>query len=523
MPEMKYINVLRGLLANRGRVDGLVATGEQMRQAVDNQTGKLIEKTNDLHMVVDNQSAAVNERLGRLNEAIGSLAGDLNPRLDRLIEAATNQATDTNKRLDAVIEAITNQSTADNLRLDQLIEAVRGGGSVEEAPAGTRVAAGQRAVQEVTSAGSDGASIKDRAAPTAAWLNASPAPLPLPLWTGNVSAKNGADGGRLRAPTNALGQYQPLLDALQPWKGVVPGGYRVNFLGILTDAHFGTMYGFDPATPDGGDRFTEVPSFDGTNGEWWFEVINWLAAAREARGHFTMITLGAFYGAQAVGAYRVLQTVNPMPCKLVAVEPVPENYLWTRKHFRDNGIDPDAHWIVNAAISDRNEPVFFPLGGAGSSANCMSTDKAAEREMLAKQLIAEGKAEDALRNLMLNNTTGILNELVPGQGVYGEVKLLSAVTLRDLLAPLDLIDYLEADIQQSEIRVFPPFIDLLRKKVRRIHIGTHGAHNHELLHDLFARNGWEIVFSYAPDATYDSEIGKFELNDGVLTVRNPDL
>jgi hypothetical protein len=125
MAEMKYINALQGLLANRRRVNGLVATRERMRQAVDNQTVKLVENTNDLHKAADNQSAAVNERL------------------DRLIEAATNQATDTNKRLDDIVEAITNQSTAANLRLDRLITAVRGGGSGEEAPAGANVAAAQ--------------------------------------------------------------------------------------------------------------------------------------------------------------------------------------------------------------------------------------------------------------------------------------------------------------------------------------------------------------------------------------------
>ena len=59
-----------------------------------------------------------------------------------------------------------------------------------------------------------------------------------------------------------------------------------------------------------------------------------------------------------------------------------------------------------------------------------------------------------------------------------EIKLVSAVTLRDVLAPFELVDYLDFDIQQSEIIVFPPFLDLLKRKVRRIHIGTHGKDVH---------------------------------------------
>jgi hypothetical protein len=358
------------------------------------------------------------------------------------------------------------------------------------------------------------------------WLTAeSPVALPLPGWMASVAAEpNTAHGSRTAAPTNALDQYQPLLEALQPWRGLVPKGYLVDFLGTLTDANFRRLFGADPATAGGADAVAEVPLLHGGNGEWWFETVNWFEAAREASHHYVMVTLGACYGAQAVGAYRALQIVNPLPCKLVAVEPDPENFRWVCKHFRDNGIDPDAHWIVPAAISDSNAPVFFPIGGAGSGANnCIATDFPAERKILAERLIAEGRASESLRNLMLSHTTGVIKDLLPGQGVTAEIKLISAVTLRDLLSPFELVDYVEADIQQSEARVFPPFLDLLKKKVRRVHIGTHGAEAHNLLHDLFAKNGWQIVFSYLPDGSYKSELGQFELNDGVLTVRNPGL
>jgi hypothetical protein len=72
------------------------------------------------------------------------------------------------------------------------------------------------------------------------------------------------------------------------------------------------------------------------------------------------------------------------------------------------------------------------------------------------------------------------------------------VTLSDVLGPFDLVDYLESDIQESEILVFPPFMDVVKRKVRRVHIGTHGKAVHWKLHDLFAQDGWEIVFNYGP-------------------------
>src|SRR5712671_4855233 len=49
------------------------------------------------------------------------------------------------------------------------------------------------------------------------------------------------------------------------------------------------------------------------------------------------------------GACRALQLLNPMPYKLVAVEPVPQNVQRIRRHMRDNGIDPDDQWIIEGA------------------------------------------------------------------------------------------------------------------------------------------------------------------------------
>jgi len=321
---------------------------------------------------------------------------------------------------------------------------------------------------------------------------------------------------------NDLERYADVFKGVEPWSGVVPAGYLVDFLGILTDARFRVPFGLDPAKVGGGSVTTRLPVIE--DGEGWFEAFNWIEAAREARGRYVMITLGACYAAQAVGAYRALQILNPMPCKLVAVEPEPENCQWIRRHMRDNGIDLDDHWLVSLAISERNDPVLFPVGSPGTGAqNCVSTNEQIAREIYAREIIGTGRVEEALRNLLIRNTTGLTKDLVPGSNFMAEIKLVSAVTLGDILGPFDCVDYLESDIQQSEILVFPPFIDLLKRKVRRIHIGTHGKDVHRSLHRLFEEHGWDIIFSYEPNAKFDSPLGKFTTNDGVLTVRNPAL
>ena len=48
----------------------------------------------------------------------------------------------------------------------------------------------------------------------------------------------------------------------------------------------------------------------------------YMYVSKSGDDRYVMITLGACYAAQAVGAYRALQMLNPMPCRLVAVEPL---------------------------------------------------------------------------------------------------------------------------------------------------------------------------------------------------------
>lgn len=333
-------------------------------------------------------------------------------------------------------------------------------------------------------------------------------------------------GDRQRHFANNMAPYADLFAGVVAWAGEVPKGYLVDFSGAFTDARFRTMFGVDPDAVGGGRVETRLPVIE--DGEGWFEAANWVLAARAARGHFVMMTLGACYGAQAVGAWRILQQLNPMPSTLVAVEPVPENCEWTRRHFAGNGLDPDRHWLLPLAVAGSTEPVLFPVGAPGSGAqNAIVSNSREARQYYLDVFTGPGAgaaaATTALRNLLLHNTTGLTRKLVADADFAAEVKLVSAVTLRELLGPFALVDYLEADIQKSEIEVFPPFLDLLRRKVRRIHIGTHGRAAHWSLHDRFAAGGWEIVFSFEPNARHRTALGSFETNDGVLTVRNPDL
>jgi hypothetical protein len=337
---------------------------------------------------------------------------------------------------------------------------------------------------------------------------------------GNLPAEAPPSGD---GPPTPMDAFADAFTGIEPWRGYVPEGFLVDFLGTLTDAKFRTAFGVDPETVGGAEQETRRPSLS-ADGEGWFEFYNWIAAARQARGQFRMVTLGACYGAQAVGAYRALMQLNPMPCKLVVVEPDPGNLAWIRKHFTDNGLDPDDHWIVEAAVSDRGTPVLFPIGAVGlGQADCTWTNHLSERKYWAQMVIRNQLSDEVVDQLIVGNRTGIKVPLVPEGPPLAELQYVSAVTLADILAPFDYVDYLEADLQHSEVIVFPPAMRQLDRKVRRVHIGTHSAKGHRELRNMFERTGWDIVFSFGPLQTHQTSLGAFHANDGVLTAVNPRL
>jgi hypothetical protein len=322
---------------------------------------------------------------------------------------------------------------------------------------------------------------------------------------------------------NNLQPFAGIFDDIEPWSGAVPAGFEVDFLGTRTCKKFLQPWGDNPGIVAGAHLQTARPRLrHGLNGEGWFEAVDWVEAARQARNRFVMVTLGALYGYQAVASQRALQLLNPMPYTLVAVEPDPENMEWVHCHMRDNGIDPDDQWLLHAAMGGTNEPALFPVGSPGSGAqNCISTNEEIARKNFVEGFIAQGRTEQALRNLLLHNTTGLRKDLIEGKNFMAEIKVVSTATLRDVLAPFERVDLLESDIQESEIVVFPPFRDLLKRKVRRIHIGTHGKDVHRYLLKMFHDDGWQIIFSYEPDSQHETIFGTILTNDGVLTVRNP--
>jgi hypothetical protein len=130
--------------------------------------------------------------------------------------------------------------------------------------------------------------------------------------------------------SNDLAAYEVLLRKVRPFSGRVPKGFLVDFLGMLTDVNICLPWQTTGVPVDGGEITARCP--DITWGEYFFEAVDWFEAVREARGSYTMITLGANSSAQAIDAYLALQQLNPMKAKLVGVEAEPQDFARMRKN-----------------------------------------------------------------------------------------------------------------------------------------------------------------------------------------------
>lgn len=249
------------------------------------------------------------------------------------------------------------------------------------------------------------------------------------------------------------------------------GGCRTlpNWIGALTRREFFVEdLGFVTVTP---------PPPDPVMLEW----VDLLEAVMGAEGRFTMLELGAGYGRWIVNAAAALRAYNGLPSSLTAVEAEPTHFRWLELHCNDNDV---AARLVHAAVAPQKGRVTFAVG-----------DPAAWY----------GQA------------------IVDENWSATQVETVDAVTLSDLLRPLDRVDLIHCDIQGAEAEVFEHAAPDVDTKVRRVHIGTHGAEVESRLRRLFASRGWENLNDYAAGAVGETAWGSMRFRDGVQTWANPTL
>lgn len=261
---------------------------------------------------------------------------------------------------------------------------------------------------------------------------------------------------------------------------------NANFLGVFVDV---TYANWNPS-PEGVVVRPDLPSLDTEEYPEWIDL---LEAVCSASHRFVMVELGAGFGRWLVdgaAAYRQLQPDGEL-C-LVGVEAEPTHFRWLRQHMERNDIDLASAHLIEAAVSSKSGRVMLETFG----------DPAADWG----QRIRSGPAW--LHRLRRHNEGTVVN----------------AITLRQALCEAEgLIDLVDLDIQGAEADVLTAGADDL-DRVRRVHIGTHGAEQERGLRTLFTHLGWECHADYPAFATVaETSWGgrNVAFADGVQTWVNP--
>jgi methyltransferase FkbM-like protein len=276
---------------------------------------------------------------------------------------------------------------------------------------------------------------------------------------------------------------------------------------------------------------TTLPAFE----EEYFEWIDVLEAVQQAQGQFTLIELGAGWGRWLVRAAAAVKATSKVPFKLLGVEAEPKHFEWMKQHFRDNGIDPNAHELIEAAVSDKDGEVWFYVGladgwyGQAIAPGPSEEEKAGQSTSAARNPRAglldgvRGLVPTALkpRPQPVTARAPELDQLVSGlsKGEHTEafMQKARAVSLTSLLQRFERVDLIDLDVQGAELDVLRAAATELDRKVRRVHVGTHSLENEVGLREVFRGLGWISRNDYSLQATHPTPYGEISFGDGVQT------
>lgn len=277
------------------------------------------------------------------------------------------------------------------------------------------------------------------------------------------------------------------------WNGEVDAGVTANFLGAFTRESY-----FENMVPHGEKRYvvTAYPEFE----EEYFEWVDLLEAVTTAHGRFTMIELGAGWGRWLVNGALAASRSSGVPIELIGVEAEPTHFKWMNTHFRDNGIDPSLHRLVQAAVADKDGNAWFLWGNSSScyGQRLVPATRLVPRKVC--ELLGRRREKPALR-----------------------ARKVEAVSLNTLLQPLTKVDLIDLDVQGSEFLVLNAAAREVDEKVKRVHIATHGHKPEEGLRNLFSRLGWILANDYPSDSHCPTRWGSVAFQDGVQSWVNPRL
>ncbi|MCE9534115.1 MAG: FkbM family methyltransferase [Planctomycetes bacterium] len=245
-------------------------------------------------------------------------------------------------------------------------------------------------------------------------------------------------------------------EAFPAHTGPGKAGFITDFLGTRTRTAFirGTEHlsGHVEGYPIPGN-------FHGSTIEW-AGVLN---AVLEAKDQMVAVELGAGWAPWLVTVAVAATRLGIANFQLVGVEGSAAHFAFMRQHFLDNGLNPDTYTLLHGVAAGADGMMEFPE--LADPAGDYGGTVAAETPFMPR--------------------------------VSAENSQVPAYSLPTLLAPFDKVDLVHIDIQGSELDVVGASQEVLRQKVRRLVIGTHGRVIEQKLAEMLSQTGWNLELDEA--------------------------
>jgi FkbM family methyltransferase len=236
-----------------------------------------------------------------------------------------------------------------------------------------------------------------------------------------------------------------------------------------------------------------------------FEAIEWIgllkAVASARGGRFAMMELGAGWGPWLAAGAVAARHRGIASLKLLGVEADPGRFALMQQHFRDNGLDPEAHRLICAAVGVEAGHARWPRIGDPANAGG------------ARPVRQEGVGLDAADTAYMQ---GQLDDHV-------EVRI---VPLAGLLEQEPVWDLVHVDVQGWEATLCSGAIEALNTRARWLIVGTHSRVLDGRMIDILHTAGWVLENEKPTRFQYEAQQPSLELMtqvDGAQIWRNPRL
>jgi len=293
-------------------------------------------------------------------------------------------------------------------------------------------------------------------------------------------------------------EHHPVFTHYACYSGETDSSFTVNFLGVKSRADFVRAR---TAVEDIRRKHvqTSYPKFN----EEYFEWVDVLETVAEATNDFTMLELGAGYGRWMVNAAAALrQSKTSVAAHLIGVEAEPTHFEWMKTHFRDNGLDPNEHLLIQAAVDAKDGTVQFFTGHA--------------REWWGQSIAHNERILSRVRRFLpWSDPTERWTD--------AKVASVAAISLNTLLHPLNSVDLIDFDVQGAEYDIIESAAVQVNDKVKRVHIGTHSKENEKALRQMFRMMKWENINDYPCLTKSQTPYGEISFQDGVQSWHNVKL